>query len=188
LEKVQEASFHNDYDLLLGLKNNRPVSFDFLYKQYFRQTERLVFLNSGSSDDAKDIFQESVLVLYEKLQNENFGLTCSIKTYLYSVSKNLWLKKLNSKGTKNTVLGIDMESVDVEHDVEEHTLLDEQILKLNNALEKLGEPCQTLLKSFYINGLNLEKITQLFNYSNSDTAKTQKYKCLQRLKKIFFEI
>ena len=58
---------------------------------------------------------------------------------------------------------------------------------MNNSLIELGEPCSELIKDFYINKLSMEQIAEKFGYTNADNAKTQKYKCLQRLKKYFFE-
>ena len=57
---------------------------------------------------------------------------------------------------------------------------------MNLALDEIGEPCKTLLKDFYIKNLSMKDIQEKFGYTNTDNAKTQKYKCLQRLKKIFF--
>ena len=58
---------------------------------------------------------------------------------------------------------------------------------MNDSLENLGEPCSTLLKDFYVHKLSMEEISEKFGYTNADNAKTQKYKCLQRLKRYFFE-
>jgi predicted DNA-binding protein YlxM (UPF0122 family) len=55
------------------------------------------------------------------------------------------------------------------------------------ALEGLGEPCKSIIEDFYIADLSMEEISVKFNYTNADNAKNQKYKCLQRLKKLFFE-
>ena len=65
---------------------------------------------------------------------------------------------------------------------------EEQFYAMNQALEQLGEPCRSILKDFYINGHSMEEITQKFGYTNADNAKNQKYKCLKRLKKSFFEV
>ena len=54
----------------------------------------LVINNNGSADEAKDIFQEAIIVLYEKVRSGVFELNCQIKTYVYSVSERLWLKRL----------------------------------------------------------------------------------------------
>ena len=57
---------------------------------------------------------------------------------------------------------------------------------MNNSLELLGEPCKTLIQDFYIHKKSMDEIAEKFGYTNADNAKTQKYKCLQRLKKYFF--
>ena len=55
------------------------------------------------------------------------------------------------------------------------------------SLEELGEPCATLIKDFYIRKMNMDEISDKFGYTNSDNAKNQKYKCLQRLKRLYFD-
>ena len=77
--------------------------------------------------------------------------------------------------------------VDVSEDLKEFDEKEAEIEKMNNSLIDLGEPCSELIKDFYINKLSMEQIAEKFGYTNADNAKTQKYKCLQRLKKIFFE-
>ena len=57
---------------------------------------------------------------------------------------------------------------------------------MEDAMNQLGEPCKTLLEDYYIRMQNMQDITDRFGYTNTDTAKNQKYKCLQRLKKLFF--
>jgi DNA-directed RNA polymerase specialized sigma24 family protein len=57
---------------------------------------------------------------------------------------------------------------------------------MERALNSLGEPCKSLLESFYIEKKSMDEIASLFGYTNADNAKNQKYKCLMRLKKLFF--
>ena len=54
------------------------------------------------------------------------------------------------------------------------------------SLGLLGEPCKTLITDYYVKHMSMEEIADKFGYTNSNNAKNQKYKCLQRLKKIFF--
>jgi len=58
---------------------------------------------------------------------------------------------------------------------------------MGNAMQLLGEPCKTIIEDFYIHNRSMQQICENFGYTNSDNAKTQKYKCLQRLKKLFFQ-
>ena len=76
----------------------------------------------------------------------------------------------------------------VEEDIEQHELKDLQFDKMKIALESLGEPCKTIIQDYYMHSLSMQDICEKFGYTNSDNAKTQKYKCLQRLKKLFFQV
>ena len=62
-----------------------------------------------------------------------------------------------------------------------------QYQAMHTALESLGEPCRSILKDFYMHSQSMEEITEKFGYTNADNAKNQKYKCLKRLKKVFFD-
>ena len=84
----------SEKELLKALgKNNRQAA-EKIYKEHFTLIQRLVINNNGNGDDARDIFQEAMIVLYEHARDPSFELTCQIKTYLFSVSRRLWLKRL----------------------------------------------------------------------------------------------
>jgi len=147
----------------------------------------MVLTNSGTEPEAKDVYQEAVIAFYEKLQEEKFVLTCKIKTYLYAVCRRLWLKRLAEKkwyrgGIEEleTFHGVEDEIVDIE-------AREVEFLRMKKSLEGLGDPCRTLITDFYIQNLSMDELTIKFGYTNADNAKNQKYKCLQRLKKLFFE-
>jgi DNA-directed RNA polymerase specialized sigma subunit len=72
-------------------------------------------------------------------------------------------------------------------DSEQSSEKDIQFNKMHSALQQLGEPCKTIMEDFYINNRSMQDICERFGYTNADNAKTQKYKCLQRLKKLFFQ-
>jgi hypothetical protein len=74
----------------------------------------------------------------------------------------------------------------VEDEIESHEKKNRDFLLMENALHKIGEPCKSLLEAFYIEKKSMPEIAATFGYTNADNAKTQKYKCLVRLKKIFF--
>ena len=79
------------------------------------------------------------------------------------------------------------EYVPVEDEVEDQHERNLQFSKMQSALGMLGEPCKTIIEDFYINNRSMQDICERFGYTNADNAKTQKYKCLQRLKKLFFQ-
>ena len=148
--------------------------------------QSLILNNSGTTDDAADIFQEAMIVLFEKAKNPDFELNCHLKTYIYSVCRRLWLKKLQQlqRFSRQTD---DMEQVvPVEEDLEIHEKRQQDFTIMENAMAKIGEPCKSLLEAYYIQKKQMQQIATEFGYTNADNAKTKKYKCLVRLKKLFF--
>ena len=182
-----KSSVTTDREFILGILNNSSDTLNKLYKEYFAMVLQFILNNNGNEDDAKDVYQEAIIILYNKVKEGNFELSSKLKTYIYSVCWRIWLKKLthNSKKTGNITDYEDILIVD--EDVEHHEEKDAAFVKMQSALEHLGEPCKTIIQDFYINNLSMQDICEKFGYTNTDNAKTQKYKCLQRLKKIFFQ-
>ncbi len=172
--------------LLKGLAAGDRKIIEGIYKDHFNMIQSLIVNNNGSSDDARDIFQEAMVVLYEKVRTGSFELNCQLKTYLYSVSKRLWLKRLQQNNRLFTQ-EIDLETtVPVDEEIAIHEKRDAEFELMSQAIQRLGEPCKSLLEAYYLRKMNMQDIALQFGYTNSDNAKNQKYKCLMRLKKLFF--
>jgi RNA polymerase sigma factor (sigma-70 family) len=148
--------------------------------------QTLIINNNGSADDAKDIFQEAMIVLYEKVRSGTFELNCQIKTYMYSVCRRLWLKRLQQLNRYSSPIESLEAVVPVEEEIEEHEQRNAEFEMMEKAISSLGEPCKSLLEAYYLQKQNMQVIAANFGYTNADNAKNQKYKCLMRLKKIFF--
>ncbi len=139
-----------------------------------------ILKNSGNFEEAQDVFQDAIIVLYEKTKNPNFKLTCTIKTYIYSIVRNLWLKILVKK--KRQAIVTDFEKfykIEIEdYDTEKDT----KIEKVLEAIKTLGEKCKKILTSFYFEKKKMEIIAEELGYTNAKNAKNQKYKCMKQLK------
>ena len=176
----------NEQLLLRGLAENDTKAVENIYKENFSMIQAFILNNNGSYDDARDVFQEAMITLYEKAKTESFVLTCQIKTYLYSVCRRLWLKRLQQMG-RYTVQSENLEeTVSVEEDIEIHEKRNAEFAIMERALGSLGEPCKSLLEAYYLQKKGMVEIASEFGYTNADNAKNQKYKCLMRLKKLFF--
>ncbi len=177
---------NNEKDLLEGLAASDKKAIETIYRENFNMVQSLVINNNGSSDDAKDVFQEAMIVLYEKVRSGTFELNCQIKTYIYSVCRRLWLKRLQQLN-RYFPQGESLElTVPVEDEIEEHEKRNTEFEMMDKAISSLGEPCKSLLEAYYLQKQNMQVIAVNFGYTNADNAKNQKYKCLMRLKKIFF--
>ncbi|HWR33142.1 MAG TPA: sigma-70 family RNA polymerase sigma factor [Chitinophagaceae bacterium] len=177
---------NNEKTLLEGLAVSDKKAVETIYRENFNMIQSLVINNNGSSDDAKDIFQEAMIVLYEKARSGNFELNCQIKTFVYSVSRRLWLKRLQQQN-RFSAPGDSIDAVvPVDEDIEGHDRRNAEFDMMENAISHLGEPCKSLIEAYYLQKQNMQEIAARFGYTNADNAKNQKYKCLMRLKKIFF--
>ena len=174
----------SEEEVVLALRRQDERVLKTVYKQHYPQIANMVINNGGSVQEAKDIYQETIIIFYEKMQDEAFTLTCRINTFLYSVARRLWLKQLQYKNRFTETFSETAESVDL--DWTEVGKQEDQYESMHKALDSMGEPCRTILKDFYMHSASMEDITEKFGYTNSDNAKTQKYKCLKRLKKLFF--
>ena len=178
-----------DSEYLEGLRLGNDAVIRSVYKKHYPVIAKMVLNNSGTEQEAKDIFQETVLVLYNSVKKPGFALSCALQTYLYSVARRLWLKQLHKKNGLSKLDERFYEGEDfaaAETDLEMHEERDQNISRMKDSMGQLGEPCKTLLEDFYTKYLSMEEIAEKFGYTNADNAKNQKYKCLQRLKKIFF--
>lgn len=172
--------------LLKGLAHNDKKAVEAIYRDNYTTIQSFILNNNGTVDDARDIFQEAMIVLYEKSGLESFSLNCQIKTYLYSICRRLWLKRLQQLTRFNSPVESLEEIVAVEDDIAEHTKRNEDFTLMEHAMSKIGEPCKSLLDAYYLLKKSMQEISVEFGYTNADNAKTQKYKCLVRLKKLFF--
>lgn len=182
---------HTDQELLKSLAQGERTATEKVYLENYPIVINWIQANGGSEEDAADVYQEAMVVLYEKAQNEDFRLSCKIGTYLFAISKNLWYKKIQKNQKQPGLLpdgaGIE-ESRDwaYEDDIVAHQEREMHYRQLDAALDQLGEPCRSILKAYYDHGKNMQDIAAEFGYTNPDNAKTQKYKCLTRLKKLFY--
>lgn len=183
---MKNSLYETDEAIINGIRNNDNRALAFLYKLYYPMVSHFILSNSGTEDEAKDIYQEGVIIFFEKIRDNSLELSCQIKTYLYSVCRRLWLKRLAEKGRYTSRIDDAENFLMLEEDIPQHEENERQFNLMDEALEQLGDPCRSLLEDYYIRMQNMQDITEKFGYMNSDTAKNQKYKCLQRLKKIFF--
>ncbi len=177
----------NERLLLKGVAENNRKAIETIYLDNFRMVQTMIVANNGSSDDAKDIFQEAMIVLLEKARSGTFELNCQISTYLYSVGRRLWLKKLNQLQRGPVEIEQAIEVIPVEDDLDIFEKQDSDFQNMEKAMYGLGEPCRSLLEAYYLRKKTMLEIADSFGYTNADNAKNQKYKCLMRLKKLFFD-
>jgi len=168
-----------DLKIIEQLQKGNYKVFKHLYSHY-SLIEKYILQNSGNTADAKDNFQNTLLTFYENIQNPDFELNAKISTYLYSISKNNWLKKITRQKEIAT-------ATFEENQIENSSPTQASENLLNYLLEKLktvGEPCKSLITLFHFDKLSWEVIAKKLNYATSHAARNQKYKCFLKIRKL----
>ena len=159
--------------------------FDELYKD-----NRTIFLqwiernHKLSNDDALDIYQNAMIVLFENVKHNKISrLESSVTTYIFGIAKNLIYKyhRKNELINRHEVR-LNEHYNYIALDVKEAEAYQPKVI---SKLEGMKEPCKSLLRLFYVDGLKLSMITNELGYATVDVAKTQKSRCLKKLKEIF---
>lgn len=189
---MSKNTIYTDRELIEGLSRNNNHAIREIYRLYQSMLTKWIITRGGAESDAYDIFQEGLMVLYNKAKDPAFLLTCKLSTYLFAVCKRLWFKKMDASSHTSYIQEMEQEEDDTvseaqySDDIELHQEKEFNFNLLEASMEQLGEPCNGLLKAFYIEEKNMQEIARQFGYTNAENAKTQKYKCLNRLKKLFF--
>lgn len=169
--------------ILTDLKGENNTAFGELYKNYFHSVNRFVLNNNGNSNDAEDVFQDTMMVLLEKLRQDNFELTASLKTYIMAISKNIWLKKL-----RKVFKEVDFTNENSNAFFDEiNSAIDEEksyIDKLQNYLHKITEHCKGLIHDMFFKEKSIEQIQKEYGYSTIHNAQNQKHKCVEQIRKV----
>ncbi|UOQ53910.1 RNA polymerase sigma factor [Hymenobacter cellulosivorans] len=165
-----------------ALLTNREQTLTSIYQRTFPLVRRYVQQHGGSAPDAKDVFQDALVVFYEKAVAESFVLTSSVSTYLLGISRNLWRRELSRRQQ------LPATSLSEEHtqEVAEEAAPgpdSRESLAVLDYVEQLGERCKSLLLAFYYFQQPLEQIAGSLHYGSIRSATVQKFKCLERLRK-----
>jgi len=158
-----------------------------LYDQYFGMIERHVLKNSGREEDVKEVFHDSLMALLNNVRKQEFVLSASLKTYLFSISKRIWLSRLRKINAKEIPMMDDLSWEANELNIQDKIELDEGQLILHDILSKLAGECLQLLRMFYFLKKKMSEIAEITGLVNEKEAKNRKWRCMVKLRKIVSE-
>ena len=186
IHKKMKSSLSDDY-ILSALKKRDESTINYIYQSYWPMILQMVKTNNGSAAEAKDLYQDSIIDFLEKVWQDNFTLTCKIRTFVYSICRNKWLYQLRDKKRF-----IDMQEYveieEAEEDTREETPELPDNSQIINMINALGEPCRSLLVGYYYENMSMEQLAQKLAYKSENVAKQQKFRCKDRLKAAFLRI
>ena len=168
--------------ILEGLKTHDNEVLNFIYRKYFPEIRFFVIKNSGTDEDAQDVFQEAIIIIYKKLRDGVLDLTCSFKTYLYSVCRIVWLKQLEKRKLKKDGFSDNQVFVDLHEGIDEMAEEQERFKLYQKHFQTLHIDCQTILKLF-LQKVPLKEISKRMNIKSEKYLKKRKYQCKEILVK-----
>ena len=179
-----ERETFTDAELIEGLVKEARTDavLRFLYRSHFDLLSRYILNNSGSEQDAEDIFQEVLVAFISLAKADKFRGESSIKTFLFSLNKNMWLNELKRRGRavareEKYSRQNSGESVAAAAALE----ITQTKAALMSAIETLGEACQKILLLFYFENKSMKEIVEHLPYENEQVVRNKKSKCLKKL-------
>jgi len=169
----------NDNQLLSGLSKGMQKALDAIYEQVFPVVKAYICRNSGTDHDAQDVFQDGLMAVYYNLIDGDFELTCSARTYIYAVCRNLWLKELRRRKVHVEELHEEQLYIDQE-EVEDTCQRMERYSLYRKYFKQLGEKCQQILR-YYMQGLDMKTIAKKMGIMSVNYTRKRKHLCKQNL-------
>jgi RNA polymerase sigma factor (sigma-70 family) len=175
-----------DSDFVMELRKGVPSAFDELYKRYYRMVEDMIIKYRGTTDDAQDVFQETLFVFVKKLREPEFVLTSKASTYLYAIARNIYLKKA---GKPNLEISVDQQQFNFSEQTDpateglSHEEKDSLLNLMNDKLAQLEDDCRSVITYSFYQGLSHAQIAGLTGYTEA-FVKVKKFRCLEYLRKL----
>lgn len=174
---------YSDEQILKGILRHDNLILQYIYKQYYYSINYFIRKNQGSEDDASDIFQEAIIIIYRKIkENDLIFEKSSFKSYLFSVCRLLWLKQLEKRRIEKEKLN---DSLPYQDDLYDESL--NEIISKNERyglyqrhFGELSSDCQKLLQLFF-EKVSLKEIAMVMGYKSEKYAKKRKFKCKELL-------
>jgi RNA polymerase sigma factor (sigma-70 family) len=176
--------FASDLEIINAIENKQTLNkaVGFLYKSHYNMLEYLVIKNSGNTMDAEDVIQETMITFIEMVNEKKYRGEASIKSVLYSITKNLWITKIRKKTQENLRIEKFTEENEIFQDeITTHIQKKEAQRTIEKLFDRIAEACKKILLLFYYEDLSFKEILDQTDYENEQVLRNKKYKCLKSL-------
>lgn len=165
-------------EIITGIAERRNNVIKYVFKTCYDSVRKLILMNRGTDEDASDIFQEALFIIYQKIVLQKFQIKCSFSTYIYSVCKFLWIRELSKQKKYEDLTD---EFPDLNNTESLNQKIESMELKFfSRHFNELCEDCQKVL-GMYFRKVSMEEICKVMGYKNIQIAKSKKYKCKKSL-------
>lgn len=148
-----------------------------LYQKAFPAVAQYISTRGGTFEEAKDVFQDALLLYYEHILKSDDRQVQNEQGYLLGIARHLWLKKFRKEQSSSS-----LEYPEADQLIEEEAQETASSHKLLLFLEAAGKKCMDMLRAFYYDRQPLSDIARSFGYSGIRSATVQKYKCIEKVR------
>ncbi|MCK5034114.1 MAG: sigma-70 family RNA polymerase sigma factor [Calditrichia bacterium] len=178
-----KVNYFSDRQFILRIKENDRSVLGEIYVKYEKQVINYIKSHGGDNFDAEDMLQEAIIVLWQNVNNGKFDLSSKLNTYIVAVAKNKWRAELR-KRNKTSNVDISDNTIDPDDNQLEILLSEEKENNVRDALNMIKPICKQLLMMFYFEEKNIEEITKILEFSNTNVTKSKKYQCKKSLESV----
>lgn len=168
-------------EIIEGIKARDNCVLQYIYKNHYPSIHHFIVTNSGSQDDAKDIFQESIIVIYRKVKEQkHFLLNSSFKTFIYSIARNLWLKHLRAIKYEGQKIKDQQQYIELKDEPFKVSNEDLKLHLYQKYFKLLPDDCQNIL-NLTVRDIPQKEIAQAMNLKSENYVKKRKHNCKEKL-------
>lgn len=169
---------YTDEQIIEGISQNDRKVMDYIYDRFFGKVEGFLMGRGGNPEHIKDVFQEALMVIIQKVRKDGLTLYCAFSTYLLAVCKNIWMHDMR-KNKVHLVEDSMLESFPGDETTDWE--VEEKFLALYiHHFNQLSEDCRKLLR-LHFEKVSLAEIQEIFGYSSEHYTSDRKYRCKQSL-------
>jgi RNA polymerase sigma factor (sigma-70 family) len=159
----------SDSTIIEGIRNQDDSTLNWLYDNYYQVISKHVIKNSGTAEDVSDVFQDSIIILYNQIVDNTLNLTSDLKGYFFGIARNVWSAQLRKK----------RKTIELELDLIEEPVIDEDNTRMlerivSRAFQKLKPDAQAILNLYY-EGYTYDEIAIKMSLKNETYARRKKY-------------
>lgn len=170
-----------DKKILEAIREGKDdASINWLYSHTFPKIKNHILKNGGDINECKDIFHDAIIILFRQIRLQQFNENHDIDGYMYVISKNLWIKRALKK-SKHVAFDQDKNDVPDISSFELEVINEEKKIAMQQMMSRLGDKCKELLNYSAYMKLSMKEICLKMGFPNENAAKTQNYKCKQKL-------
>ncbi len=171
----------SEQEILIQVKFGDPTKcLEYLYKVEFPKIRNYIKRNSGNEDDAKDVFQESLMTFFTYVKLGKFNESYQIGAFLFAIGRNSWKK---SQGKLKETIEVNPELLQEinENYTYEYLFDKEKKAIIAQLFNQVGETCKQLFRLIIFEKQSILETSEQLGIGTAETVKVRYHRCKQKL-------